>query len=59
MTGLLGQSRLFVVLGRERLLPARLANVSSRTGALMLAGAQGGGSSLFCLSERGQPSAAS
>lgn len=32
MTGLLGQSRLFVVLGRERLLPARLANVSSRTG---------------------------
>lgn len=32
MTGLLGQSRLFVVLGRERLLPARLAAVSPRTG---------------------------
>lgn len=32
MTGLLGQSRLFVVLGRERLLPARLATVSQRTG---------------------------
>lgn len=32
MTGLLGQSRLFVVLGRERLLPARLATVSPRTG---------------------------
>ena len=32
MTGLLGQSRLFVVLGRERLLPARLATVSERTG---------------------------
>lgn len=32
MTGLLGQSRLFVVLGRERLLPQRLAAVSPRTG---------------------------
>lgn len=32
MTGLLGQSRLFVVLGRERLLPQRLAEVSARTG---------------------------
>jgi APA family basic amino acid/polyamine antiporter len=32
MTGLLGQSRLLVVLGRERLLPARLSEVSERTG---------------------------
>jgi APA family basic amino acid/polyamine antiporter len=43
MTGLLGQSRLLVVLGRERLLPARLAVVSPRTGtpafATLLTGA--------------------
>lgn len=32
MTGLLGQSRLLVVLGRERLLPPALAEVSERTG---------------------------
>jgi APA family basic amino acid/polyamine antiporter len=32
MTGLLGQSRLLVVLGRERLLPASLAAVNERTG---------------------------
>ncbi|KAL4458687.1 hypothetical protein ABPG75_013552 [Micractinium tetrahymenae] len=32
MTGLLGQSRLLVVLGRERLLPPPLAEVSERTG---------------------------
>ena len=32
MTGLLGQSRLFVVLGRERLLPPCLASVNERTG---------------------------
>ncbi|EFN50706.1 hypothetical protein CHLNCDRAFT_7483, partial [Chlorella variabilis] len=43
MTGLLGQSRLLVVLGRERLLPARLAAISERTGtpiqATLLTGA--------------------
>lgn len=32
MTGLLGQSRLLVVLGRERLLPLALAEVSERFG---------------------------
>jgi len=37
MTGLLGQSRLFVVLGRERLLPARLATISQRTGTPIVA----------------------
>ena len=33
MTGLLSQARLFVVLGRERLLPGWLAEVSTLTGA--------------------------
>ena len=43
MTGLLGQSRLLVVLGRERLLPASLAAVSQRTGTPIWATALTGG----------------
>lgn len=43
MTGLLGQSRLFVVLGRERLLPASLAAVSERTGTPIRAALLTGG----------------
>eukprot|EP00887_Chlorella_sp_A99_P006516 scaffold3.g6516.t1 len=46
MTGLLGQARLFVVLGRERLLPGWLAAVHPRTGtpvkAQLLTGAASG-----------------
>ena len=43
MTGLLGQARLLVVLGRERLLPAWLAEVSPRFGTPVKATLVSGG----------------
>ena len=52
LSGLLGQSRLFVVLGRERLLPPCLASVHARTGTPVVALALTGGLAAtlaFCL----------